>query len=282
VESLFLHKTTRAGLYLAAVQPLDRGLYDVLEFWVREGGQGGQKVRLALADGSHQLLADQAVAVSMTAGAWSHVKIPLADLGGPAQIGGIAWQDTSGGLSQLSISTAYCSVPVTLFRRLPPCPVRSWLSMPAPIDIPLVTRSMGSTSLMRPSPLPLDSLVRRCGGNATTRYNWKTNMHNVGSDWYFENILDGPPVADGSASDRIVDQDRQTGTKTIMTVPLMGWTPRSNGATTHPYDCAYKVSKCGPQQSTDPWEPDCGNGVRATGARITGNDPADTSIAIGP
>ena len=36
----------------------------------------------------------------------------------------------------------------------------------------------------------LDLPVRRWGGNATTRYNWQTDVHNVGSDWYFENIPD--------------------------------------------------------------------------------------------
>src|SRR5215212_8669498 len=31
--------------------------------------------------------------------------------------------------------------------------------------------------------LPLD----RWGGNSTTRYNWKLDVHNTGSDYYFEN-----------------------------------------------------------------------------------------------
>src|SRR5581483_11586921 len=33
-------------------------------------------------------------------------------------------------------------------------------------------------------PYPLN----RWGGNSTTRYNWKTDMHNTGSDWYFLNL----------------------------------------------------------------------------------------------
>src|SRR5512136_1906368 len=32
--------------------------------------------------------------------------------------------------------------------------------------------------------------VRRWGGNSTSRYNWQLNVHNTGSDWYYENIPD--------------------------------------------------------------------------------------------
>ncbi|MHC1725873.1 MAG: glycoside hydrolase family 44 protein [Syntrophobacteraceae bacterium] len=124
--------------------------------------------------------------------------------------------------------------------------------------------------------------VRRWGGNSTTRYNWQANIHNTGSDWYFENIPDGPAVADGSASDEFVEQDRRTGTKTLLTVPLIGWTPSGNSPRNHPYDCGYKVSKYGAQQSTDPWDTDCGNGVSSSGSNITGNAPSDTSTRIGP
>jgi len=64
-------------------------------------------------------------------------------------------------------------------------------------------------------------------------------------------------------------------------VPLIGWTPSGNSPRNHPYDCGYKVSKYGAQQSTDPWDNDCGNGVGASGGNITGNAPADTSEAVG-
>jgi len=124
--------------------------------------------------------------------------------------------------------------------------------------------------------------VRRWGGNSTSRYNWQTNMHNTGSDWYFENIPDGPNVTDGSASDLFVEQDRRTGTKTLMTVPLIGWTPKSSSPRAHPYACGFKVSKYGAQQSTDSWDSDCGNGVSTGGTPIVGNDPTDTSMTIGP
>ncbi len=36
------------------------------------------------------------------------------------------------------------------------------------------------------------------------------------------------------------------------------------------------------QQKTDPWRPDCGNGVRPDGTNVTGNYPPDTSKRITP
>ncbi len=120
--------------------------------------------------------------------------------------------------------------------------------------------------------------VRRWGGNGTTRYNYKINMSNHAADWYFENLVEagGSPTTlpDGSAADLFIDQDRRTGTRTLMTVPLMGWIPQAR-------KCGFSVAKYGAQQKTDPYWPDCGNGVKPDGTNITGNDPLDTSAAIG-
>jgi hypothetical protein len=123
--------------------------------------------------------------------------------------------------------------------------------------------------------------VRRWGGNSTTRYNWQIDTYNTGSDWFFENIPNPPSVGrtlpDGSAADQFVEQDRRTGTTTLLTMPLIGWTPKSRAVA-----CGFGVSKYGQQQSTDPWQADCGNGITPGGATITGNDPTDTSVAITP
>lgn len=127
--------------------------------------------------------------------------------------------------------------------------------------------------------LPID----RWGGNSTTRYNWQIDVHNTGSDYYFENIPDGSSTTlpNDSSADRFVDQDRRTSTETLMTVPLIGWTPKRRVAN-HPYDCGFKVSSYGAQDSVDAqWDPDCGNGLNG-GTPIAGNDPLDTSTAIGP
>jgi hypothetical protein len=117
--------------------------------------------------------------------------------------------------------------------------------------------------------------VRRWGGNSTSRFNWQIDVHNTGSDWYFENIPDAP----GSIYNT-VNQDQSTASKTILTMPLMGWTPKARPSG-HPYDCGFKVSVYGRQDSVDPWDTDCGNGEQG-GASVMGNDPQDTSQAITP
>jgi len=124
--------------------------------------------------------------------------------------------------------------------------------------------------------LPVD----RWGGNATTRYNYLLDTGNHASDWYFENIpnqvADPTALPDGSSADQFVEKDRAAGAATVMTVPLIGWVPKSRQQT-----CGFSVAKYGPQQSTDPWDPDCGNGVKPDGTYITGNDPTDTSTPAG-
>jgi chitodextrinase len=123
--------------------------------------------------------------------------------------------------------------------------------------------------------------VRRWGGNATTRYDFATDTTNRGSDWYFENVPGGADPAnlpDGSESDLFVEQDRRTGTDSILTLPLIGWKPKARD-----YTCGFSIAKYGPQQGSDAqWRPDCGNGVKPDGTFVTGNDPHDTSVEIGP
>ncbi len=123
--------------------------------------------------------------------------------------------------------------------------------------------------------------VRRWGGNATTRYNWKNNYANRAGDWYFENLPestgDASALPDKSAANLFIDQDRLTGTRTMMTVPLIGFTPKGGSKA-----CGFSVAKYGAQQKTDPWWADCGNGVKLDGTNLTGNDPADTSERIDP
>ena len=130
--------------------------------------------------------------------------------------------------------------------------------------------------------------VRRWGGNRTTRYNWQIDVDNTGSDWFFENIpnplpTDGRTLPNGSAADQFVEQDRRTGTKTLMTLPMTGWAAkRRPPGDNHPYDCGFQVSRYGAQQQTDVWDSNCGNGVKPDGSLVTGNNPADTSVAIDP
>ncbi|SCL71688.1 Fibronectin type III domain-containing protein [Micromonospora citrea] len=123
--------------------------------------------------------------------------------------------------------------------------------------------------------------IHRYGGNHTTRYNFRADTSNRAADWYFENIpndnADPASLPRGSETDRFVEQDRATGSETVMTVPMLGWIAKERARS-----CGFSVARYGPQQSTDPWTPDCGNGRKPDGTPITGNDPEDTSAAVGP
>ncbi|MEV6156914.1 glycoside hydrolase family 44 protein [Nonomuraea sp. NPDC052129] len=122
--------------------------------------------------------------------------------------------------------------------------------------------------------------VHRWGGNHTTRYNFRNDTTNRAADWYFENIPNDNPdpstLPDGSETDRFVEQDKATGTQTILNVPMLGWVAKERAKA-----CGFSVAKYGPQQSTDPWTPDCGNGRKPDEALVTGNDPHDTSVETG-
>ncbi|MEZ4663845.1 MAG: glycoside hydrolase family 44 protein [Caldilineaceae bacterium] len=82
-------------------------------------------------------------------------------------------------------------------------------------------------------------------------------------------------LPEGSQVNEFVAQDRRTGTRSMLTMPLVGWTPKARAQ-----NCGFSVAKYGPQQSVDPYFEDCGNGIRPNGELITTNDPADISMAI--
>jgi hypothetical protein len=264
-----------AGLYLHADSAVDLSPYAQITFWVHGGATGGQRFRL-VANGNGNTTAT----VTAQAGMWFRADIPLSSLGSPATLSDLYWQDVTGG----SQPTFYLDGITLVAGTLPPPSTGPEITIDAasgrrPISEGIYGLNFAAESLAADLRLP----VRRWGGNAATRYSWQADVYNTGSDWYFENIPgsnDNPAaLPDGSTADRFVEQNRRTSTQTIMTVPLIGWTP-SRRLDSHPYDCAFKVSKYGPQQSTDPWDADCGNGYRLDGSAVAGNAPTDTSIAV--
>jgi len=116
--------------------------------------------------------------------------------------------------------------------------------------------------------------VERWGGDQTTRYNYQLDSFNDAADYYFEN-QPGPTSGypDTSLFNTQVEQDETTGTKTIATVPMVGWTTLRSTA------CGFSAAKYGAQQKSDPNRPDCGNGILLNGNSVV-NDPNDTSEPI--
>ena len=255
------------GLYLHA-NSADISTYDTLQFWLHGGSAGGQRISVSLNyNGSTR-------EVAATAGTWQKISIPLSELGSPTVVDDLVWQDSTGGaqptfyLDDIAFVGSGTVVPPT------PPSIGPALTVNATADQhPISPYIYGMNFATEAIAADLHLPVRRWGGNSTSRFNWQLDVHNTGSDWYFENIPDEPGTVD-----QFVDQDRRTGTKTLLTMPLIGWTPKARKEN-HPYDCAFNKSLYPTQDSFDPWDPDCGNGEQ-NGVAITGNDPHATSVEI--
>lgn len=136
----------------------------------------------------------------------------------------------------------------------------------------------------------------RWGGNSVTRYNWQADIHNTAADYYYENIRDctapsciGTPPA-GNSADTFITDARNGSAQALMTIPTIGWMPRSDSPAIHPFFAGFSTLKYGAQISTDPFDPTAGDGTCGSGnmtgfcvgGEIVGNDPTDTSSANPP
>lgn len=271
-----------AGLYLRASSPMSTSGLDTLRFWLHGGSSGNQSILVKTVNGSEGWSGDYFITASPNQ--WVLYEIPLANLGSPGSLLGLVFQNPNNGSQPVfyldSIAVVNSGSPTTT-----PAPTSVPGSGPTltinanegqhPISPEIYGMNFPDTTLARELQLP----VARWGGNATTRYNWQLDVSNRAHDWYYENIANDvanlSALPYGTSSDRFVADNQQANSETLMTIPMIGWTPKSRNK-----DCGFSVSKYGSQQSTDPWAPDCGNGIKSNGSEITSNDPADTSIAI--
>ncbi len=262
-----------AGVFLHTDSPVSSADCTGVRFALHGGSSGGQALRLWVYDAGFSASPND-VPLSPAAGTWQIVEVTFAQLG-VETIGGLIWQDASGGPQP----SFYLDEIAFVAGPPPPAPA---LSIEAaqdrhPISPQIYGLNFASPELLAELRIP----VHRWGGNATTRYNWMNDTSNRASDWFFENIPNENPhpelLPDGSSSDRFHEDNLAAGADTLLTVPLIGWTPKARA-----FEAGFRVSRYGPQQAVDPWQPDAGNGVRPDGTLITGNDPNDTSTAIGP
>jgi hypothetical protein len=260
------------GVYFGTNSPLNASIYPAVRFWIHGGSSGGQSIAFRVIDGGGNGW-NNSLPIAATANTWTQFTVNLSSVGSPATIAGLVWQDNIGGAQPAFFIDNVSLVAVAAL------PLALSVDVTAnrhPISPYIYGMNWADSSLAAELRLPVD----RYGGNATTRYNWQNDTANHASDWFFENIPNDnsnpAQLPNGSASDRFIDQDRNTGSKTVMTVPLIGWTPKSRA-----YACGFSVSKYGAQALIDtPYHSDCGNGIRSGGSNITGNDPLDTSIPI--
>lgn len=118
--------------------------------------------------------------------------------------------------------------------------------------------------------------LNRWGGDGVTRYNYKLDISNHGDHWFYENIPNAnKQFPDVSEFNTQVIGDRANGTRTMGTVPVIGWVAKSRTRT-----ASFSVAKYGSQQKIDPYWKDFGNGRKPDGTLIAGNDPTDTCMPV--
>jgi len=117
--------------------------------------------------------------------------------------------------------------------------------------------------------------LNRLGGNNTSRYNWKQNADNRANDWFFESIPDDSATP-GARGDKFIADSRAGGAEPMMTIPMLDWVAKVGPGRSKL--ASFSVAKYGPQQKTDQYMPDAGNGLKPDGKPVTGNDPADANV----
>jgi len=114
--------------------------------------------------------------------------------------------------------------------------------------------------------------VVRWGGNATSRYNWKTFTYNAANDWFFEDFGYGE-IGDQDST-KFIQDVKTAGSNPLMTMVMLPWVAKPSG-------WSFSVSKYGSQCGVDPYNSDAGDGVKTDCQTvITGNDPTDANVEL--
>jgi hypothetical protein len=285
----------RLALHLSAPSGHTLDDYDTLELWVHGGPGGGQRVRVAIFVGDELSngveLADY-LGGEVPAGTWALARIPLRELGAAGEtFHGLWLQGQHAGdqspmyVDDLSlVRTGEVGVPAARPAR-PELQRRSGVVQvdPEADRHPVSPLVYGINLGDAPGQAKMRYPVRRWGGNHTSRYAWDNDTSNRAIDWYFENIPEdnAQPEAlpHGSSADRFVDETYERGGEPLVTVPMLGWVAKDRQVR-----WGFSVQKYGAQSGNDCQSGRCdaGNGTKGGGGHVTGNDPHDTSKAVGP
>ncbi|MCH9647582.1 MAG: glycoside hydrolase family 44 protein [Deltaproteobacteria bacterium] len=286
------------GLFFHATEALDLAQWSGLKLWIHGGAAGGQSIRLTLHLGD-TVLGEIPLAAAPSA-AWEERTLDFRAAGMAfGSFDGLILQDATGG-DQATLFLDHLQLIED--DSPPPAPAPVTVSVDPNADRRVISPliygvNFGSAAQLSTVGYPL----RRWGGNSVTRYNWRFDVTNRAFDWFFQNIpgevADPGALPHGSSSDRFVDETLAAGSRPLMTAPAIGWTPLDDRTK----KWGFSVAKYGPQlvdecsffgANPPPWcSADSGNGtcdpaVNTTGfcspdGLIVGNDPADSSQAIG-
>jgi hypothetical protein len=123
--------------------------------------------------------------------------------------------------------------------------------------------------------------VVRWGGNATSRYNWKTQTSNSANDYYFSDYT-YTGIGD-SDSVKYIQDVKAAGGFPLMTMVMLDWVSRGDPAngTDNGQLYSYSVVKYGAQCKVRPDNSDAGNGQKTDcSTNVTGNDFNDAHVPI--
>ena len=216
-------------------------------------------------------------------GTWHQIVIPLENFarGKPLQLSrlwGIDFSNDGGGdlvfqIDQIGFSDAKPASP----RFSSDKSYRATVSVSADKELyPISENIYGLCGWPRDKLVKYGIKITRWGGNPSTRYNWKLNVDNGASDWFFKNRGQLISQLDETGYLKHILGNQSFGATTYQTVPMIGWVAKDAGS------YGFSVAKYGAQKATEPGQPDVGNGLRADGSTITGNDPRETSVPAPP
>ena len=253
------------GLSVHSDSPVDTTPYDLVRFWINGGTSGTQRLWLYVdypggGSSTPVNIAPYIADGSIPAHSWALVQVPLSVLGAQAtQISRLDFfNDTSGTqptmyLDDLSLYNDGVAPPKLKTQDVT-------VTVDATAHRHAISQYIYGVADARSAYLKANNLtLERWGGNPTSRYNWRLgSAMNTASDWYFENTNYGNACnTPGCAVDEMVAGDHAARAASLITVPTLGWVAKNTSLDT----CGFSVAKYGAQQQTDPYRPNCGNGM---------------------
>ncbi|MEM6486422.1 MAG: glycoside hydrolase family 44 protein, partial [Pseudomonadota bacterium] len=281
------------GLYFGMQGSIGLPTFGTLEFSVYAQDNLPIAVALVGANG----VAGETVIITPTPGQWIDVALSLSDMGISGSASGVWWQNGT----DTPRATVYIDE-VKIVSGAPP-PAVAGPSLAVLPGAQLLTRSVtdpasgvsSDRTVNFPHPISddvygmnfapdalreeLGLTVNRWGGNSTERYNHLIGSTNTAHDWFFMSNPEEP-----GGDHRFEEGNEEDGTKTLLTVPMLGWVSGSREAA-----CSYPVTdrlgaanNAAPQDATQVhWldgELNCGSGYR-DGEFVGAVDPNLTSVA---
>jgi Glycoside hydrolase family 44 len=283
----FSSNSTWEGVLLHG--PVDGSSYDAILLWVR-GSAAGLRYNVSLSDISGGAFLGNFIPGGVIPNeSWALATIPFSSLGltgGGGASGIVVQAEGAQGTIYLDDITLRALPPVPLTVSLDPNGARRAIN-------PLI---YGVSHFDEPGDSQIAYPGRRWGGNATTRYNWEIDIQNRASDYFFinypNNVANPALLPNGSEADRWIDSTKSHGGEPVLTIPIIGWTPKgSNPLTDRVPTWGYSIAKYGPQQHNEGeygGHADAGNGCTPSSPEGTctflpvTTDPTDTSKPVTP